>query len=131
MKILIVEDNQTSMILMVAFLKELGEIVQARNGKEAILAVFESLKTNTPFDIICMDVMMPEMDGQTALRQIRATQELFNIKVKTKVIMTTALDNEKNEINSFQTLCDGYLVKPIERMTLIAEINKVLQKEKL
>jgi two-component system, chemotaxis family, chemotaxis protein CheY len=69
--------------------------------------------------------MMPEMDGQTAVRQIRALEEgrgtLSTHGVK--IIMTTALDDVKNVVQSFKLLCDAYLFKPIDAGKLLGHIR--------
>lgn len=78
-----------------------------------------------PYDLICMDIMMPEMDGQDALKQIRQMEEENGIfsSEGVKVIMTTALDDIKNINNAFHHLCDGYLTKPINKDALLENLH--------
>ena len=68
---------------------------------------------------------MPEMDGQTAVREIRALEEAGGTLSTdgVKIIMTTALDDVKNVVQSFKALCDAYLIKPIDRAKLIDHIK--------
>jgi two-component system, chemotaxis family, chemotaxis protein CheY len=123
-KILITDDNYASRRLLKAFLKDYGECIFATNGREAVDAFNKAWEEKEPFKLICMDIMMPEMDGMEALRQIRALEEKMNApEAQTaKIIMTTALDDRKDIIESFNEGCEGYLIKPVEE----AQITKVL-----
>jgi two-component system chemotaxis response regulator CheY len=65
--------------------------------------------------------MMPEMDGQTVLREIRTIEDGAGIRQGrgVKILMTTALKDGKNVMQAFRDLCDGYVVKPIEKAKLL------------
>ena len=67
MKTLIVEDDLTSRILLQELLREYGPSDAVPNGKKAVDSVEESLRRQQPYDLICIDIVMPEMDGQQAL----------------------------------------------------------------
>lgn len=114
MKTLVVEDDFTSRVLLQALLAPYGECHVAVNGKEAVQACSHAWAIGQPYDLICLDIMMPEMDGQTALQEIRKGEESRGIRSTcgAKIIMTTALDDVHNIMDAFYGLCDGYLVKP-------------------
>lgn len=120
MKTLIVEDDFTCRKIMQRFLAPYGECDIAVDGKEAIVAFKESLENKTPYDLICLDIMMPELDGHGVLKEVRELERKAGITEakSVKVIMTTALSDSKNYINAYQEKCEGYLVKPIERLKL-------------
>jgi two-component system chemotaxis response regulator CheY len=121
MKVLIVEDDFSSRLLLQMLLTKYGECHITVNGREAVLAFRMALDAGRPYDLICLDIMMPEMDGQAALKEVRALEEARGI-VSThgaKIIMTTALGDVKNVSAAYQELCDGYLVKPIDKAKLI------------
>ena len=126
-KILIVEDDFVSRVLLQELLKGYGPSHIAVNGKEAIDAVRMALEAGEPYALICLDIMMPEMDGQAALREIRAMEEARGINSSrgAKVLMTTALDDPRNVVGAYRGLCDGYLVKPIEKVKLIEELRRL------
>jgi two-component system, chemotaxis family, chemotaxis protein CheY len=126
MKTLIVEDDFTSRLLMQELLRGFGMAHIAVDGQEAVEAVRAALEANEPYDLICLDIMMPGMDGQQALKEIRAQEEAKGIFSTdgAKIIMTTALDDIQHKINAFSSLCDGYLTKPIRRDQLLAELRK-------
>ncbi len=127
MKTLIVEDDFTSRLVLQEFLKGYGPLHIAVNGKEAIEAVTKAFEAGEPYDFICLDIMMPEMDGQTALKEIRQIEESRGIisSKGSKIMMTTGLDDLKNVTSAFDNLCDSYLKKPVERTKLIKELEKL------
>lgn len=127
MKFLIVEDDFTSRLLLQEILKQFGTVHVAVNGKEAVAAVERELKWGDKYDLICLDVMMPEMDGQKALETIRAMEKEKGVYSSegSRIIMTTALDDSKNIRSAFYNLCDAYLVKPIDKEKLIEEMKKL------
>ncbi len=128
MKTLIVEDDFTSRLLMQEILKPYGPSHVAVNGKEAVEAFSTALESGEPYNLVCMDIMMPEMDGQQALRRIRALEESNGIFSTdgVKIIMTTALGDMKNVNSAFSGLADGYLVKPIDKAKLIDIVKKFM-----
>jgi two-component system, chemotaxis family, chemotaxis protein CheY len=126
MKTLIVEDDFTSRLLLQGILKEYGPIDIAVDGKEAVFAVKNALLKDAPYNLICLDIMMPEMDGQEALKQIRAEEQSKGISSSkgAKIFMTTALSDVKGIMKSFDTLCDAYMVKPLDKAKLLEQLSK-------
>lgn len=127
MKILIVDDDFTNRIILQEFLKNYGTHHLAVTGTEAVSAVEKALKEKDPYHLICLDIMMPEMDGQEALKKIRALENTAGIKPtkQVKVIMITALDDARNVMDSFKSLCDGYLVKPLSKQNLLEKLREM------
>ena len=127
MKILIVEDDFTNRMFLQEVLKSYGSTHIAVNGKEAVAAVRAAMSSGEPYNLICLDIMMPEMDGQQALREIRALEEAEGTMSSrgAKIIMTTALGDLKNVFASFNSLCDAYVTKPIDRAKLLDELRKL------
>lgn len=122
LRMLLVEDDFASRLLLHTFLAKYGECHIAVNGREAVEAFRSALEHGERYDLVCMDIMMPEMDGREAVRQIRALEEEFGIlsTAGAKIVMTTALDGVKDVIACFRELCDSYLTKPIELAELLA-----------
>jgi two-component system, chemotaxis family, chemotaxis protein CheY len=121
MKTLIVEDDFTSRFLLQSFLAPYGECHAAVNGREAVEA-FQQMKANGGgFDLICMDIMMPEVDGQTALKEIRALEQSGGVMLgdEVKIIMVTAVPDMKVMAESFRLGCDAYLRKPVDTGELL------------
>ncbi|MGO9953275.1 MAG: response regulator [Dissulfurispiraceae bacterium] len=120
MKILIAEDDFTSRLLLQEMMKSYGLSHIAVNGKEAVAAVQLALKMGAPYDLICLDVLMPEMDGHEALKEIRLIEEDqgFVGKGRAKIIMTTSLADKTNVMKARDSECDYYLIKPYDRVKL-------------
>jgi len=133
MKSLIVEDDFTSRFLLQELLAPYGECHVAVNGREAVFAYRMALDAGRPYDLVCLDIMMPEMDGHAALKEMRALEDLKGIDSThgAKIIMTTALGDVKNVAAAYQALCDGYLVKPVDKAKLLGLLDelKVLKKK--
>ena len=111
---LVVDDTLLSRQLMTHALKNYGDIEIAVNGEEAIEAFQLAWKDKSPFDVIFMDIMMPEMDGREALRRIRDWEDKNKVVDPVKVVMSTALGDKDNVLSSFKEGAEYYLVKPIE-----------------
>jgi two-component system chemotaxis response regulator CheY len=125
MKALIVEDDFTSRLFLQTFLSRYGECHVAVNGKEAVEAFRLATNNGSPYDLICMDIMMPEMDGKEAVQQVRAMEEAGGVLSNhgVKIIMTTAVTDLREVMQSFKELCDTYLFKPIDTVQLLGELR--------
>jgi two-component system chemotaxis response regulator CheY len=121
LKTLIVEDDAVIRLLLMNFLSPYGECHSAGNGREALEMFRSATDGGTPFDLICMDILMPEMDGQEALKQVRALEAANGILPAdgVKIIMTTTVSDMKQVVQSFQGHCDAYLTKPIDTAELL------------
>lgn len=116
MRILIAEDDFTSRKFMQKFLSKYGECDVAVDGLETIDAYLSALKENKPYQLLCLDIMMPRLDGLKALKMIRdiENQKGIDNESKVKVIMTTALNDKDTVMNAYDTGCEAYAWKPIE-----------------
>lgn len=125
MHILVVEDDFISRRLLCRYLQAFGDCDVAINGQEAISAVEQAVREGEQYDLICLDIMMPEMDGQETLQRIRALEQAEGLDLGqgAKIIMTTSLEDHKNIREAFSASADGYVVKPIEKKKIIATIQ--------
>jgi two-component system chemotaxis response regulator CheY len=127
MKTLIVDDDCTARLLLQGILKEYGPTEIATNGNEAIETVRKALESSTPFDLICLDVMMPEVNGITVLKEIRNLEESQGIQLQegARVMMITALSDPVTVLAAIKGQCDHFLVKPIDKTILMTELSKM------
>ena len=127
MKILITDDDFNSRLLLQELLKSYGPSQVAVNGREAVEAVGAALGAGEPYDLICLDIMMPEMDGQEALLGIRALEDAKGIVPPhgAKIVMTTAKNDIRSVAAAYSHLCDAYLAKPIRKASLLEELRKL------
>ncbi|MDQ7834656.1 MAG: response regulator [Humidesulfovibrio sp.] len=126
MRALIAEDEFLGRKVLTAFLSTLFEVDIAVNGKEAVAAFQMAHDEGKPYDLILMDIMMPELDGLEALTQIRAKEHENKLRPQVKVLMTTALDDAKTVIRSFHDgEASGYIIKPLSKDKLFSELQKL------
>lgn len=121
MKILIAEDDLASRIFLSEFLSTYGTCDLTVDGIEALDAFLMALDEGEPYDLICLDIMMPKVDGLKALKAIRDIEKQRNIKdlERVKIIMTTALTDTNDVYEEFATGCEAYAAKPIDTEKLI------------
>jgi two-component system chemotaxis response regulator CheY len=125
LRTLLVEDDFFSRILLQTFLSRYGDCHIAVNGREAVDAFRAAMERGEKYDLICMDLMMPEMNGREAVQHIRKLEEERGILSTdgAKIIMTTAASDIKDVIQCFKELCDAYLVKPIDLAQLLSQMK--------
>ncbi len=121
-KILLVDDEEDILEFLTYNLEKEGfNVNTALNGKEAI----KKAKSEIP-NLILMDVMMPEMDGMTAVENIRQIKELDN----TLIVFLTARAEDYSQIAGFEAGADDYVTKPIKPKVLIKRIIALLKRAK-
>lgn len=126
MRILIAEDESISRELLSRFLSPYGQCDLVENGTQAVEAFMHAWHEGPKYDLVCLDIMMPEVDGQAALRGIRSMEESEGVLVGNgvKIIMVTALSDKENIFTAFKSLCDAYLVKPIDKAKLLKHLRE-------
>jgi two-component system, chemotaxis family, chemotaxis protein CheY len=127
MKTLIVEDDPVSRMVLKEMLKDYGYSDCAVNGREGVNAVRAALDSGRPYNLICLDILMPEMDGQEALMAVRQLEQERDIgpSREARIIMTTSLDDAESMKTAFDNFCDGYLTKPIRRTELLEKLHRL------
>ena len=113
--ILIAEDNDSNFILMSYLLKKHYNIIRAKNGKEAV-----DYAANGGFEIILMDIKMPEMDGLEATKIIK--KEMPDMPI----IALTANAFESDREQALSAGCDDFLSKPVNADVCLATIDKYI-----
>lgn len=117
-KILVADDEQRMRKLVADFLKNEGYMVfEAENGRKALDSFYSELH----FDLIILDVMMPELDGWSVCRAIRESSNI-------PVIMLTARGDEADELFGFDLGADEYIAKPFSPMILVARVQALLRR---
>lgn len=125
MKTLIVEDDFVSRTHLQELLFAQGVAHVAVNGAEAIQAFEAALNEQEPYDLICLDILMPGMDGKTTLREIRRIETERQIPNAAKIIMTTSVNTGADIIAAFHDQCDAYLIKPVQEEKLFAHLREM------
>lgn len=124
MKILVVDDEFVSRKKMEKIMMEFGESVPVESGKEAVESFAKALDENKPFNLITLDIEMPDMNGTETLQKVRRIEKELKIQKEdqVKILMVTAHSQKEYVINSVQSGCNGYIVKPFEKQTIIKKL---------
>ena len=126
MKVLIADDDFVARRLLKAIFEPYAEFDIVIDGRETVQAFKLALEEDKPYDVICLDIMMPNMDGQEALKKIREIERETGVRStdEVKVIMMTALDDPKNVVEAmYQGGATAYIVKPIDKHLLLERIR--------
>jgi two-component system chemotaxis response regulator CheY len=126
MRILVVEDDYISRRLLCRYLDSYGVCEEAVNGNEAVDVVRRAISANEYFGLICLDIMMPGMDGQQTLVAIREMEAENGMPLGcgAKVVMTSALEDDQSIMKALNASADGYVAKPIEKRRFIETLKE-------
>lgn len=117
MRSLVVEDDYITSQVMQEILNAFGDCDVAENGDQAIELFTSAQLTGVLYDVIFLDIMMPEKDGQEVLEKIRQIEKMNGIMGLdgVKIVMTTALDDYNNIKKAFANQAEAYLIKPVDK----------------
>ncbi|MFW2490418.1 response regulator [Clostridium chromiireducens] len=127
MKILIVEDDEVSRLFLQKSLSQYGECDITIDGMEALDAYLIGLQEGMPYDLICLDIMIPKVNGVKVLKSIRELERKKRMKKNqyVKVIVITALAETQFVNESLTEGYDVYIEKPINSKVLDQALNKL------
>ncbi len=127
MNALLVDDIEENRMLLSNILQPYGHCDVATNGQEAVEIFEAELLDGNPYDLVLLDIMMPVMDGQEALKKIRALERAHNIPEEDRAVITlaTAVDAMSEVNEAFEKGgCNDYLHKPITRGKLLVKLSE-------
>jgi two-component system, chemotaxis family, chemotaxis protein CheY len=124
---LIAEDDFTSRMFLQKLISPYGTCHVVMDGKEAVQAFQMAWEENKPYDMICMDIMMPNMDGLEAVRMIREMETQMGVKQINKVfiIITSSLSESDDITSSMKAGANWYLLKPIDGHVLLKKLREL------
>lgn len=124
MNALIVDDMEMNREMLAVFLEGRSSVVCAESGENALKLIEETLGTDAYFDLICMDISMPGMDGHEALKRIREMESACG-SVRAIVFMVTASSSPDDMFDALlQGGCDDYLTKPLMQQSFTDLLTK-------
>ena len=120
MRILIAEDDVANAKFLSKYLSKFGEVVITPDGIAAVDEFVKHLEKGENFELVCLDIMMPKIDGYKVLASIRNAERKHGVSrmLRSKVIMTSALDETSFDSNQASDDYDEYICKPIDIMKL-------------
>lgn len=128
MKSLVVDDGFTNRRVLSTILSEYGQCDQAENGMRAIELFNETFAYEIPpYDLICLDIMMPYKNGQAVLMEFRKTEKLYRAmgRKAVTVIMVTSLNSQENVKLAIEKNCKGYILKPVIKEKMVALLHQL------
>jgi two-component system chemotaxis response regulator CheY len=125
MTALIVDDDFASRMVIQRYLLSYGTTDIATDGTEAVALFKAALEKNKRYDLVCLDIMLPEKGGQTVLKEIRQLETEHGIPhgKGARIIMVSALGDRETVMEAIQR-CDAYLVKPIHMTDLVMHLKR-------
>ncbi|MCM1273338.1 MAG: response regulator [Clostridium sp.] len=126
MKVLVAEDDLASGKFMEKLLSKYGEVIVARDGIAAVDEFVKAVNNGEKFDLVCMDIMMPKIDGYKALASIRDAERKLGLArdSRCKVIMISALD-EGFDAGYASDDYEEYICKPIDIIKFDSLVKKL------
>ncbi|MBF0582901.1 MAG: response regulator [Magnetococcales bacterium] len=127
MRILIVDDEQFNRLLLQQILKDLGDCDLTVDGREAVEAFILAHEEGNPYHLVLLDIMMPDMNGQDALKSIRSYERERGVDEAKQavIIMVTALDTEAQVVEAFfRGRCTDYITKPVNQVQLFNKLKE-------
>jgi len=124
MHTLIVDDQSANRHVLQRMLGRFGSCDEAADGEQAIAALTKAWEAERPYDLVCLDIMMPGMNGQQALvaiRKLETTRGILNHH-RVKVFMVTAVHDESAINTAYCDGCTAYLTKPLEYRLLLGNL---------
>jgi two-component system chemotaxis response regulator CheY len=127
MKILVVDDEPVSRRMLERIMQTFGDCSSVASGGEAIAAFEAAWASWAPFDLITLDVSMPEMDGTETLSQIRQRENAKHVPndKRVKVVMVTARSDKPTVLTAIQAGCNDYITKPLQRETIAKKLARL------
>jgi two-component system, chemotaxis family, chemotaxis protein CheY len=127
-KCLVVDDDEMSREMIVNYLDGYAVCETAANGREAVEKVRDSQEQGNPFNLIVLDIIMPEMDGHEAGKVIRSAEKAQGIPLsnQVKIIVLSSVNTPQEIMQAFMTINPAaHLVKPVEPAKFRETLGKI------
>lgn len=124
MRILVIDDEFVALTKMTAILSEYGHCAAATNGRQAYEMYCEAIMQNEPFDLITIDLNMPELDGLELLERFRSYEKSTGAESPRKIVISAEGQPQK-VLAANKRHCDAYLVKPVSREILVKKLEEL------
>lgn len=125
-RILIIEDDPICSKLLSSALTIIGECFTSDNGEKGLEIALNAINSNKPFDLICLDIMLPGLNGRDVLKILRSAEDSneFKRKNRSQIVMVTGKTDSSSILGAFNEGCEAYLMKPIDLKKLRQIVRK-------
>ncbi len=126
MRTLVVDDELVSRKKMIKILSGFGQCDSVKNGKAAVSVIKTSIEEKKPYDLITLDISMPDISGTQVLTTLRKIEEDHGTETdyKTKVLMVTS-HSDIETVKACAGKCNGYVVKPFNKDLMVEKMTKI------
>ncbi len=127
MKILVVDDEFISRKKLEVIMQNFGFCETAKSGDEAVRLFEGALESNRPFDVIALDISMPDLGGLGVLEKVREIEKTRNLSLEesVKIIMVTSRSDKESVLSSMNGGCNEYIVKPFNWKIIFSKLIKL------
>jgi len=127
MKILVVDDEFISRKKMEIIMQNFGFCESAKSGDEAVNLFIDALDSNRPFDVIALDLSMPDLGGLGVLEKVREIEKCRNVIMEksVKIIMVTSKSDKESVLSSMNGGCNEYIIKPFNWKIIFNKLIKL------
>ncbi|MDU0459726.1 MAG: response regulator [Geobacteraceae bacterium] len=125
---LLVDDDELGRELIAGYLEGVAECRMAENGLQAVEMFREAFEDGKPFDLVILDIVMPEMDGHTAAREIRMIEKEWGVSINNgvSIVVLSSLNTPNDVIQAYVSARSAaHLVKPVQPDKLLAILGKL------
>ena len=127
MRILVVDDESVSRKVLRKALEAFGQCEEAEGGREATAAFKQAWDESSPFDLLMLDLSMPDMDGREVIHQIRRLEKDMKVsnQGQTKIVMVTSHSEEETVLACLRAGANDFIVKPVDQEVLFEKLAKL------
>lgn len=126
MKTLVVDDELVSRKKMIKILNQFGQCDSVKNGAAALSVIQRSIEDKTPYDLITLDISMPDINGTEVLSRLREMEDASGIQPgqQTRVLMVTS-HSDAQTVKACKGKCNGYVVKPFNKEIMVEKMTRI------
>jgi two-component system chemotaxis response regulator CheY len=128
LKCLIVDDDELGRELIAHYLEGIAECEMAENGVKAVESFRNAFESGNPYDVIILDIVMPEMDGNTAAKEIRLIEKEWGVVLNegVNIIVLSSLNTPSDVIQAYVSARSAaHIVKPVQPTKLLSTLSKL------
>lgn len=128
LRCLIMEDDELSRELLAFQMEPYAQCDLAADGREGVAAFVAAQQAGTPYELILLDIVMPEMDGMQAAKAIRAYEEKQGIAIEhgVRIVVLSSLSTPQDVIQAYVAAqSSAHLVKPVQPEKLLKTLQKL------